>query len=93
MKKICILSFLLFQVVAYSQKTERERISVVSPDRDTLWLINNNTGNLIAHSWEEYQDTPEQKKPVILLVDVLPVDRYCYINSNKKNGKRKRGKK
>jgi hypothetical protein len=93
MKKIYILLFLLFQGVAYSQKTEHERISVVSPSKDTLWLINNSTGHLIAHSWEEYQDTPEQKKPVILLVDVLPVDRYCYVNSNKKNGKRKRGKK
>lgn len=86
MKKICIVLFLFFQVVAYSQ-TEHEIISVVSPARDTLWLINNNTGHLIARSWEGYQDTAEQKKPVILLVDVLPLNRYCCINNKKRNGK------
>jgi hypothetical protein len=90
MRKIYILLFLMFQGVAYSQ-TEHERISVVSPAKDTLWLINNDTGHLIAHSWEGYQDTPDQKKPVILLVDVLPVDRYCCVNNKKRNGKR-RGK-
>ena len=79
----------MFQGVAYSQ-TVHERISVVSPDKDTLWLINNNTGHLIAHSWEDYQDTPEQKKPVILLVDALPLDRYCYTNNKKRNGRRRK---
>jgi hypothetical protein len=87
MKKICILSFLLFQGVAYSQNNGHERISVVSPSKDTLWLINNDTGHLIAHSWEDYEDTPEQKKPVILLVDVLPIDRYCCLSNKKRNGK------
>jgi hypothetical protein len=86
MKKICILSFLLFQVVAYSQKTERERISVVSPAKDTLWLINNSTGHLIAYSWKYYEDTPEEKKPVIILVNTLPIDRYCLTNK-RRNGK------
>ena len=81
--------FLLFQGVAYSQ-TEHERISVVSPDKDTLWLINNDIGNLIAYSWEEYEDTQDQKKPVILLVDALPLDRYCCVNNKKKNGKRRK---
>jgi hypothetical protein len=89
MKKIYILLFLLFQGVAYSQ-TEHERISVVSPDKDTLWLINNDIGNLIAYTWEEYEDTKDQKKPVILLVDALPLDRYCYINNKKRNGKRRK---
>ena len=89
MKKIYILLFLLFHGVAYSQ-TVHERISVVSPDKDTLWLINNDIGNLIAYSWEEYEDTPDQKKPVILLVDSLPPDRYCYITNKKRNGKRKK---
>ena len=87
MKKICILLFLLFQGVAYSQNNEHERISFVSPSKDTLWLLNNDTGHLIAHSWENYEDTPEQKKPVILLVDVLPIDRYCCVSNKKKNGK------
>ena len=81
--------FLLFQGVAYSQ-TEHERISVVSPDKDTLWLLNDDTGQLIAHSWIDYKDTLEQKKPVILLVDALPLDRYCYQNNKKRNGKKRK---
>ena len=70
MKNICILLFLMLQDVAYSQKNESERISFVSPAKDTLWLLN--------------------KKPVILLVDVLPLDRYCYTNNKKKNEKRRK---
>jgi hypothetical protein len=87
MKKICILLFLLFQGVAYSQNNEPERISFVSPSKDTLWLLNNNIGQFIAHSWKDYEDTPEQKKPVILLVNILPIDRYCCVSNKKKNGK------
>jgi hypothetical protein len=87
MKKIYTLLFLVFQGVAYSQNIGHERISLVSPAKDTLWLLNDDIGHLIAYSWEEYKDTEEQKKPVILLVDVLPLDRYCCINNKKKNGK------
>lgn len=89
MKNICLTLSLLFSSLAYSQNNEHQRISLVSPNRDTLWLLNNDTGNLIAHSWENYEDTPDQKKPVILLVDSLPLDRYCLIN-NKRNGKNRK---
>lgn len=87
MKKFCILVFLLFQGQAYSQNSGHERISLVSPNKDTLWLINDDIGNLIAYSWKDYEDTPEQKKPVILLVNSLPLDRYCCIKNKKKNVK------
>ena len=86
MKKFCILVFLLFQGQAYSQNSGHERISLVSPNRDTLWLLNNDTGHLIAYSWKDYKDTPEQKKPVIVLVNSLPLDKY-YLPNKRKNGK------
>ena len=90
MKNICILLFLMLQDVAYSQKNESERISFVSPAKDTLWLLNNETGRSIAYSWKNYEDTQEQKKPVIVLVNALPLDRYCYTNNKKKNEKRRK---
>ena len=66
MKNICLSLSLLFYSLSYSQNNDDQRISLVSPNRDTLWLLNNETGNLIAYSWNNYKDTPEQKKPVIL---------------------------
>lgn len=88
MKNIYLILFLLFYSISYSQNivNEHERISLVSPHRDTLWLLNNDTGHLIAYSWKNYEDTEEEKKPVIILVNSLPLDRYCLIN-NKRNGK------
>jgi hypothetical protein len=86
MKNICLTLFLLFYSLSYSQNSEKQRISLVSPDRDTLWLLNEDIGHLIAYSWKGYQDTPEQKKPVILLVNSLPLDRYCLTNK-RRNGK------
>jgi len=75
-----LFTFLLFFYfnLAYSQK---EEISVVSKNMDTLWLINNDTGRLIAKSWEIGILPKGEKIPVILMVDVLP--------SNIKNEKRK----
>jgi hypothetical protein len=90
MKKIYILLFLLFQGVAYSQNAANERISFLSIDKDTLWLLNNDIGHLIAYSWKEYEDTPQQKKPVIILVDTLPLDRYSYYKSRKNRKPRKK---
>jgi hypothetical protein len=64
--------FLLFYFnVSYTQK---EEISVVSKNMDTLWLINNDTGRLIARSWGMGNLPPGQKIPVILIVDALPIN-------------------
>lgn len=86
MKNICLILFLLFYSLSYSQNIGVQRISLVSPNRDTLWLLNDNTGHLIAYSWKDYEDTEEKKKPVILLVNSLPLNRYCLPNK-KRNGK------
>lgn len=55
---------------AFSQRIET-KISVVSENRDTLWLINDEIGKMIANTWEIETDPPE-RKPVIILVDRLP---------------------
>lgn len=54
-----------------------ERISVYTPDRDTLWLVNKEIGRLIAYSWEMSNDNVP--KPVIVLVDKLPEDKNCNV--------------
>jgi len=90
MKIFSLSLFLLFYATSYSQDSWNQRISLVSPNRDTLWLLNNDIGHSIAYSWKNYEDTKEQKKPVILLVNALPLDRYCYTNNKKKNEKRRR---
>ena len=90
MKNIYLSLSLLFYSLSYSQNIGGQRISLVSPNRDTLWLLNDDTGQLIAHSWEDYEDTPEQKKPVILLVDSLPLDRYCLPNKRRNAKSRKK---
>lgn len=90
MKNICLILFLLFYSLIYSQNTEGQRISLVSPNRDTLWLLNDNTGHLIAYSWKDYNDTTEQKKPVILLVNSLPLNKYCLLNKKRNRKLRKK---
>ncbi len=62
---------LLYFNVSYTQE---EQISVVSKNMDTLWLINNDTGRLIARSWEMGNLPQGEKIPVILIVDQLPIN-------------------
>lgn len=67
-------------------------LSVVSPNMDTLWLMNNSTGLLIARSWDMGSNT-EFQKPVIIITDILPNPNPT--NDTKKNRKKRyiRGKK
>ena len=70
--RILFAFFLSFQIsIGYSQM---EKVSVVSTNRDTLWLRNNDIGLLIARSWEMGNLPPEEKVPVILIVDALPIN-------------------
>jgi hypothetical protein len=64
-------------------------LSVVSPNRDTLWLINNSTGLLIARSWEVNYYPNNEKKPVIIMADVLP-NPNLNLSSNEKKSRRRR---
>jgi hypothetical protein len=47
------------------------RISVVSKNRDTLWLVDQPIGHLIASTWDT-NPLPDVKKPVIIFVKDLP---------------------
>lgn len=90
MKKIqlLLLSF-LFTTLIYSQQNDKDRISVVSKNKDTLWLINNDLGKLIARTWD-YPKYIVKNRPRIIMVDVLPTINYIEIEK-KKNKKRFRG--
>ena len=72
MKKLIILPLLLFYFISFSQKYHYTGISVVSPNKDTLWLIDDPAGRLIAYSWD-IQTYPREKKPIILFVESLPI--------------------
>jgi hypothetical protein len=71
MRILFTLFLLSYFNVSYTQK---EEISVVSKNRDTLWLINNDSGRSIARCWEMGNLPPGEKIPVILIVDALPID-------------------
>jgi len=85
MKKLILLPLLLFYIISFSQEYQYTGLSVISPNKDTLWLIDDSTGRLIAYSWE-LQTDPREKKPVILFVENLPIieekNRKRYIIGN-----------
>jgi hypothetical protein len=74
-KKNMRILFTFFLLLCFNVSyTQKEQISVVSKNMDTLWLINNDTGRLIARSWEMGNLAPGEKIPVILIVDALPIN-------------------
>lgn len=92
----CLFTSLSILLSLYSFSQTRNykvtEISVVSPNMDTLWLVNNATGLIIAQSWN-IGANKELQKPVIIITDVLPNPNITI--DNKKNKKRRyiRGKK
>ena len=92
MKKfLLVLLSLIFSNFFYSQQNKKnlanDRVSVVSSNRDTLWLINNDLGKLIANTWDHPKSSKE-KKPRIIMVDVLP-DNPLYIETERKKNKKR----
>ena len=84
MKNIALSLLLFCSLISFSQEYKYTGLSVISPNKDTLWLIDDSTGRLIAYSWEIGE--PEEKKPVILFVERLPIieekQRRRYIEGN-----------
>lgn len=84
MKKISFYLIFFFSLSSFSQEYKFTEISVISPNKDTLWLMDDSTGRLIAYSWEIGE--PGEKKPVILFVERLPIieekQRRRYIEGN-----------
>ena len=74
MKYIILLSFIFISICVHAQKTDGS-ISRVSKNKDTLWLLNSDVGNLIAESWKIQAHEPS---PVIIFVDKFDDDRNYY---------------
>ena len=72
MKNIALSLIVFYSLLSFSQEYKSTALSVISPNKDTLWLLDDNTGRLIAYSWE-IETNPSEKKPVILFVERLPI--------------------
>lgn len=73
--------------MAETDEDDDPRISVVSKNRDTLWLVDQTIGHLIAATWDT-NPLPDVKKPVIIFVKELP-PQTAPSNSGGKVAKRK----
>ncbi len=67
MKKLLTIIFMAICIVATAQSDEK--ISYVSPNKDTLMLLNDSFGKLIAKAWDG-----EKKKPIIVFADQSVID-------------------
>lgn len=67
MKKIILIFALFCMTNMWSQplkmKDTSTMVSVISTNKDTLYLINNDIGYKICESW---YDVPEKKRPVFI---------------------------
>ena len=67
MKKLLVTISLAFICLQFTNaQSTKEKISYVSPQKDTLLLPDNDLGKLIASTWV---DTPTTPKPIILFSD------------------------
>lgn len=72
MKKLILSISLAFICLQFTNaQSTREKISYVSPKKDTLILPNDNIGELIASTWDDVKT----KKPVIIFTDMNTIKR------------------
>jgi hypothetical protein len=87
MKFYLFIVLLCYSLYSHSQDYSKNQLTLISPNRDTLWILNNETGKLIASSWESPLEKSKANKPVILMVNSLPYIKnnklYGYIEDNK----------
>jgi hypothetical protein len=67
MKKL--LTLILMAICIASTAQSDEKLSYVSPKKDTLMLLNDSFGKLIAKAWDG-----EKKKPIIVFADQSVID-------------------
>lgn len=82
-----LISFSFIWNVSISQiiLTEHEH-TAYTPTRDTLWIKNGPTGNLIKDSWNFTNSISFENRPVIIMVDDFADIRKKYIiQKNKKS--------
>lgn len=77
MKNIYLLSIVLLSTSFYS--ISQRSVSYISKDKDTLFLPNNNIGQLILSSWD---DIPKRKRPVIVF---LPEESIAQMQARKED--------
>lgn len=70
--KTFILFF--FPLLSFSQSSyiQLSEVSVITEDRDTLFLLNSDIGNEIRNSWNNYPPEVQKNSPVIIMVASLP---------------------
>jgi hypothetical protein len=61
--------------------------SVVTKDRDTLFLLNDDIGNKIKNSWNTYSSEVQENPPVIIMVAALPLATRKKSLENSQSGK------
>jgi hypothetical protein len=76
MKSLLVLPFLFCSISLFSQEINdnKNKIAFTTQERDTLWILNNTTGKLIAESWK-LPSPKNEKIPVIIMVESLPADK------------------
>jgi hypothetical protein len=62
------------------------KVSTISPNRDTLWLIDHEIGYLIASTWDDFPS--DEKKPVIIFTKTLPEPRTIPSQERKRRKKK-----
>lgn len=72
MRNLLLLFLSMFSIISLGQTSTKPKISYVSKNKDTLWLIDDETGRLIAESWTFEPNYTAEKRPVIIFVDRLP---------------------
>ena len=68
MKNLFSLIAMVICITATAQSNQK--VSYVSPKKDTLMLPNDKFGKLIAKTWDN-----EEKKPIIVFVDQSVIDK------------------
>jgi hypothetical protein len=77
MKSLLLLLFLFYSISLFSQEINdnKNKITFTTQERDTLWILDNDTGKLIAESWKLPKLPKNEKIPVIIMVKSLPSDK------------------
>jgi hypothetical protein len=79
----------LFPLLSFSQSNyiQLSEFSVVTKDRDTLFLLNDDIGNKIKNSWNTYSSEVQENSPVIIMVAALPLATRKKSLENSQSGK------
>jgi hypothetical protein len=88
MKKLFLTLFLGISIISTAQTAVSNDLVVTTPERDTVYIINNSQGRTIYNEWlrdPEY----DGYKPVVFLVPSLEPYRCCATRKQCKRKKRK----